>query len=265
MRSTLQFPRLLVALFVTALAPPAVLAQQSAAPSTEKIFEVIGVREGSTVCEIGAGAGTLSLAAAKAVGANGRVFTSELGESRVQKLRAAVEASGLARVTVVAGDVDTTNFPDEACDALFMRDVYHHFTNPARINTAIHTALKPGARVAVVDFVPPGEEAAPADRAKDGRHGVYPETVERELKDAGFESVSSERGQRWFVVVLSKPLVRASAARLNAPRGPWVSAPRPTAVLSGERSETGHAAARVQRSSRSTPWGGLPMLSRGSP
>jgi ubiquinone/menaquinone biosynthesis C-methylase UbiE len=205
MRSTLQCPRLLVALFVTALAPPAVLARQSAAPSTEKIFEAIGVREGSTVCEIGAGAGTLSLAAAKAVGGNGRVFTSELGESRVQKLRAAVEASGLAHVTVVAGDVDTTNFPDEACDALFMRDVYHHFTNPARINSAIHAALKPGARVAVVDFVPPGEEAAPADRAKDGMHGVYPETVERELKDAGFESVSSERGQRWFLVVLSKP------------------------------------------------------------
>ncbi len=84
-------------------------------------------------------------------------------------------------------------------------------TSPARINAAIHAALKPGAKVAIVDFTPPGEETAPADRAKDGMHGVLPETIEREMKDAGFEAVSSDRGQRWFVVALSKPQRRVDA------------------------------------------------------
>lgn len=193
------------ALLVTLLVPVPVAAQLEAAPSAEKIFEAIAVRDGGTVCEIGAGIGTLSIAAAKAVGTSGRVFTSELGEGRVEKLRAAVEASGLTPITVVAGDAERTNFPDAVCDALFMRDVYHHFTSPARMNAAIHAALKPGGRVAIVDFVPPAEEAAAANRATNGMHGVFPETVEREMKDAGFEAVSSERGRRWFVVVLSKP------------------------------------------------------------
>jgi ubiquinone/menaquinone biosynthesis C-methylase UbiE len=153
--------RRILALLVTLLVPVPVAAQSEAAPSAEKIFEALAVREGGTACEVGAGIGTLSIAAAKAVGTSGRVFTSELGEGRVEKLRAAVGASGLAHITVVAGDAEKTNFPDAVCDALFMRDVYHHFTSPARMNVAIHAALKPGGRVAIVDFTPPGEEAAP--------------------------------------------------------------------------------------------------------
>lgn len=193
------------ALLVTLLVTGALATQPWAAPSTEKVFEMIGVREGATVCEIGAGDGALTVAAARAVGTTGRVLTSELGETRVQRLRTAVESSGLSNITVVAGDTAKTNFPDGTCDALFLRDVYHHLTEPAAMNAAIRAALKPSARVAVVDFTPPGEEAAPADRAKDGSHGVYPETVVREMKESGLELISSDRGTRWFVVVLGRP------------------------------------------------------------
>lgn len=204
MRGLLRPLRLFIALSVTLLVPVAAAAQAGAAPSGERIFDALGIREGLTVCEVGAGSGSLSLAAAKIVGPTGRVYTSELGEARVQKLRDAVEASGLQHVTVVAGDAGKTNFPDGSCDALFMRDVYHHFTNPAAMNAAIHAAVRPGARVAIVDFTPPGEEAAPPERARDGSHGVMPETVVREMEAAGFEAVSSDSGGRWFLVVLAK-------------------------------------------------------------
>lgn len=196
--------RLLVALFITVLVPADTAAQAGAAPSSEKLFEALGIREGLTVCEVGAGSGSLSLAAAKIVGSTGRVYTSELGEARVRRLRDAVAASGLQHVTVVAGEAESTNFPDQACDALFMRDVYHHFTQPAAMNGAVHAALKAGGRVAVVDFRPPGGDAAPAERARNGTHGVLPDTVVREMEAAGFEPVSTESGGRWFMVVLAK-------------------------------------------------------------
>jgi ubiquinone/menaquinone biosynthesis C-methylase UbiE len=196
---------MLITLFVTPAALAVALAQPWSSPSAGTIFEAIGVRQGQTVCEIGAGDGELSIAAAGRVGPDGRVFTSELGDSRLQKLREAVEASGLTTVTVVAGDAERTNFPEAACDALFMRDVYHHVADPARMNASMLAALKPGARIAIVDFTPPGEEGTPGDRDADGRHGVYPETVASEMKAAGFDVVSSDRGTRWFMVVLAKP------------------------------------------------------------
>ena len=155
---------------------------------------------------MGAGDGELSIAAAKSVGAGGRVYTSELGDDRVKALRGKVQASELKHITVVEGDPVKTNFPDGACDALFMRNVYHHFTDPAKINASIAASMKSGARLAVVDFTPPDKEAErPADRAKDGMHGVTSETVSRELAAAGFQSITSETGaRRWFMVVATR-------------------------------------------------------------
>jgi ubiquinone/menaquinone biosynthesis C-methylase UbiE len=194
---------LAVALFVISSAVQA----QGGSVATEKIFEALGLRAGLAVCEIGAGDGELSLAAARLVGPEGRVYTSELGDERVKSLQDRVAASGLAQVTVVAGDPVKTNFPDGACGALFMRNVYHHFADPAAMNASIAAALQPGARLAVVDFAPPGEEAGrPADRSRDGTHGISAESVSRELAAAGFEPVATEAGAgRWFLVVVRKP------------------------------------------------------------
>jgi tRNA A58 N-methylase Trm61 len=211
-------------LLVTLLVPAVAFAQRSGSTiSNDAIFAAAGVREGATVCEIGAGDGALSIAAARVVGTGGRIHTSELGEGRVKTLQDKAAESGLAQITVVAGEEGKTNFPDGACDALFMRNVYHHFADPAAMNASIWAAVKPGGRVAIVDFTPPREEAGrSADRGKDGMHGVSPESVSREMKDAGFEPVSSELGtQRWFMVVVSKPLTAkdgSSARRRGVPR-----------------------------------------------
>lgn len=201
---------LLLTAFVTLFVTAAVVAwqrQQAGSVATERIFEALGVREGQTICEMGAGDGELSVAAAKLVGASGRVYTSELGDDRVKALRKKVEGSGLAQITVVEGNATATNFPEAACDALFMRNVYHHFEDPAAMNQSIAAAVKPGGKVAVVDFTPPGKEAErPSDRDQDGKHGISADTLARELKAAGFEQVGAEEGaQRWFMVVVAKP------------------------------------------------------------
>jgi ubiquinone/menaquinone biosynthesis C-methylase UbiE len=199
--------RTLALLFITLLVTAVAAAQRSGSSiTTGQIFEGLALREGMAVCEIGAGDGELSLAAGRAVGAAGRVYASELGDERVKTLQANVARSGLAQITVVAGAAERTNFPDAACDAVFMRNVYHHFADPALMNALVAAALKPGGRFAVVDFRPPGTEAGrPADRASDGMHGVVPGTVARELAEAGFEPVQSVEGtERWFMVVVRR-------------------------------------------------------------
>lgn len=209
-----------VLLLVTSLVPAAAWSQGSGSTiPTGRIFEAIGVVEHATVCEIGAGNGQLSIAAARLVGPAGRVYTSELGEERIGALRAAIDQSALRQITVVEGAPAGTNFPDGACDALFMRNVYHHFGDPAAMNAAIARALKPGAHLAVVDFAPPGREAGrPADRDRDGMHGVTPDSVARELSEAGFQPVSTEIGsQRWFMVVVAKPSTTPGRAAGPAP------------------------------------------------
>ena len=111
--------------------------QTASAIGADAIFDAIGVREGSTVCEIGAGSGELTIAAAKIVGPQGHVYASELGDTRIDALKKRVADSKLSQITVVAGDPNRTNFADGACDALFMRNVYHHFADPAAMDASI--------------------------------------------------------------------------------------------------------------------------------
>ena len=175
---------------------------------SERIFNALGLKEGFTVGEIGAGSGQLSIEAAKIVGATGKVYTSELGDDRVRSLESAVKKSGLAHVTVLTGDPNKTNFSVACCDAIFMHNVYHHFDDPAAMNESILQSLKPGGRVAIIDFVPNhGREAEePKNRDNEKTHGVTADSVARELKAAGFEAVASEAGgERWFIVVGVKP------------------------------------------------------------
>ena len=200
--------RVLVTLFVPLIvAGPSQARQGASTVATKRIFEALHARADSTICEMGAGNGELSLEAARRVGPAGHVYASELGDDRVRTLRERVASSRLSQITVVAGDPVQTNFPPAACDALFMRNVYHHFADPAAMTASIAAALKPGGLVAVVDFRPPGNEAtSPADRDNDGTHGVTADTVTRELQAAGFVPLTTERGtERWYMVVAAKP------------------------------------------------------------
>ena len=206
MTSRLTSQIIFASLSVTLLVPVATSAQSSAFRN-QQIFDAVGAREGSVMCEMGAGDGELAVAAARIVGPSGRVFASELGDDRVRTLRERVAQSRLEQITIIAGDARRTNLPDGGCDGLYMRNVYHHFADPPAMNASIAAALKPGAVLAVVDFTPPpGSEAAcPADRGKDGMHGITLETLSRELKEAGFELISANASQRAIMVVVSKP------------------------------------------------------------
>ena len=84
-----------------------------------------------------------------------------------------------------------------------MRNVDHHFGDPPAMNASLLKSLKPGGRLAVLDFTPPsGGETVPGHRGDDGHHGITARTLEKELTSAGFEAVmSSEPGGRVIVVV----------------------------------------------------------------
>lgn len=194
------------AVLLVALPAPA-LAQQDDADVT-RLVEHLRIGPGTRVAEIGAGAGTLTVALAKVVGPTGRVFSNEISDNRRDAIRDAVARAGLDNVTVVESAAADANLPEACCDALFMRNVYHHFDDPAAMNRSLWRALRPGGRIAVIDFPPRGGTAAGAASGRDQgtAHGVPSGSVESELRAAGFTLVHTEqqRGDRWFMVVAEK-------------------------------------------------------------
>jgi predicted methyltransferase len=195
-----------VSLAVLAGVASAASAQDNAADAATLISE-LKLAPGSVAAEIGAGGGELTVAIARHVGPGGRVISTELGADRVQRLRQAAE-KGADNITVIEGHENRTNLPDACCDAVFLRNVYHHFGDPPAMNGSILRALKPGGRVAVIDFPPRNNRATapPGKRGEDASHGVSAAAFAAELEAAGFQIVKSEeRPSRWFIVVGAKP------------------------------------------------------------
>ncbi|WP_142712560.1 class I SAM-dependent methyltransferase [Fodinibius sediminis] len=189
------------------LISPAFVAAQNITDDVNWLIEVLKLEEGSVVADIGAGDGSISLALARHVGTNGKIYSSELGADSVRYLRRVVDSANVSNVTVMEGHPSRTNLPEQCCDALLLRRVYHHFKDPLPMNKSMLESLKPGGRLAVIDFEPRGGDSAdPARRASASHHGVTTETVVKELRQAGFELVSSEQpAGRDVYVVVRKP------------------------------------------------------------
>jgi ubiquinone/menaquinone biosynthesis C-methylase UbiE len=185
-------------------------AQDEFALDAARLTKALDLTAGRTVADIGAGDGQLTVALARVVGPTGRLYATELDSGSLRAIRRAADAAGLKNVTVLEAHATRTNLPDRCCDALVVRNVYHHFENPVSINRSLYQSLKPGGRLAIIDFQPDSAESAdPTRRSGGAQHGVTPATVVCELRQAGFELVAMEAGtRRGFMVVMRRPSSR---------------------------------------------------------
>jgi SAM-dependent methyltransferase len=163
---------------------------QNDAADVERLVTLLDLHEGSVVADIGAGSGALSVQIAAHVGQSGRVYSTDIDTKRLGDIRRAVARAELSTVTVVEGRAADTNLPEQSCDAIFMRDVYHHFADPAAMNASLLRTLKLGGRLAIIDFAPrSGRRQPPGKRAEGRDHGVQLTDVVEELTAAGFADV----------------------------------------------------------------------------
>jgi predicted methyltransferase len=184
------------------LALTALAHTQDEAGDPARLIDALGLRTGMVVGEIGAGDGALTIALARHVGETGAVFTTELGGDRVNTLRAAVERAALPQVQVRPAAASSTNLEAGCCDALVMRDVYHHFEDPAAMNASLFATVRPGGRLAVLDFASrDGVSGTPGERASGGQHGIASDAIVSELTAAGFVDVTARAiaGRRYMV------------------------------------------------------------------
>lgn len=166
-----------------------------------------------TVADVGAGFGAMTVVLAKWLGPSGRVFATDITPDALAAIREAATGEHLDNVTIVKGAAAATNLPDACCDAIFMRDVYHHITEPEAFDRSLLRALRAGGRLAIIDFEPrPGSPLPDGVRANRGGHGITPPIIVGEVTSVGLAHVTTiatwppgDRPGGFFLVLFRRP------------------------------------------------------------
>ena len=150
----------------------------------EELVAALKLAPGMTVADIGTGVGFMLPFLTKAVGDTGKVIGEDIFPDFLEKAKQRAQEKGLANVEFVLGTEKDPKLPAGAVDVILVLDAYHHFDYPAEMLAGLRAALKPGGRLAIVDFYKEG--------FNDPKHIRLDEAdLGKEITAHGFELISS--------------------------------------------------------------------------
>jgi SAM-dependent methyltransferase len=119
-----------------------------------KVMQVLKLRRGAAVADIGAGTGYFTFRLSKAVGEKGAVYAVEIQQEMLDiiKKKYLADRTIPANIKLVLGKEDDPKLPDGALDLILMVDVYHEFAYPYEMTQHLVKALKPGGRLVFVEY-----------------------------------------------------------------------------------------------------------------
>ena len=134
--------------YIAHLADPA----RDAWQKPDDVVRALGLRPGQVACDVGAGPGYFTLRLARAVGPTGRVYAVDVEPKILEALRERLAKSGLRNVTPVLAIGDDPLLPPGGCDVILIVDTYHHFPDRSAYLGRLAQSLRPGGRIANVDY-----------------------------------------------------------------------------------------------------------------
>lgn len=142
------------------------------------VIQVLALKPDAVIADIGSGTGYFSARFANML-PKGRVYGVDTEPDMVKYLAARAKREGLKNVIAVAGAPGDPRLPEKA-DLIILVDVYHHVGDRERYFRKLSASLKPGGRIAIIDFRMDSPEGPPK------RARIEPDRVKDELKSAGY-------------------------------------------------------------------------------
>jgi len=179
------------------------------------IMDALGVADGATVADLGAGGGWFTIRLARRVGPNGLVYAQDIQPQMIEAINRRVQQEVLTNVRTVLGTPSDARLPG-GIDAVLIVDAYREMDEPSRpqviqeLLRSVSRALTPQGRVGIVDFMPGGGGPGPAE---DDR--VRPEDIVTTFEAAGFRLQSRDAVPPFQYLLVFGKTTPPSARRQN--------------------------------------------------
>jgi ubiquinone/menaquinone biosynthesis C-methylase UbiE len=143
-----------------------------------EVIQALALKPDAVVADIGAGTGYFAARLANML-RQGRVYAVDIEPDMVKYLGERAKKEKLSNLQPVKATQDSPRLPAKV-DLVLLVDVYHHVDDRTRYFERLRASLKPGGRVAIIDFRLDSPEGPP----KEAR--IAPEAVTAELAKAGY-------------------------------------------------------------------------------
>jgi ubiquinone/menaquinone biosynthesis C-methylase UbiE len=145
----------------------------------ERVMDLLGIKRGAQVTDIGAGSGWFTVRSARRVGSEGLVYAVEINPEYVRHIKRRAKREKLPNIRTILGKPDDPLLPRNTIDAALLLKTYHEIERPVAFLRRLRPALRPGARLGIIDKNGKGDD-----------HGVNADVVIKEAAQAGFALVS---------------------------------------------------------------------------
>ena len=104
------------------------------------------------IADLGAGGGYFTLRFAQFVGEGGKVYAIDINEDYLKIIEEEAKKSGLKNIHTILAKADDSLLPERSVDLIFVRNVFHHLPAPEKYFRDLKAKLKPGGRIAIVEY-----------------------------------------------------------------------------------------------------------------
>jgi SAM-dependent methyltransferase len=164
----------------------------------EQIMDALHVADGSTVADVGAGAGWFTIRLAHRVGPNGVVYAQDVQRLMIEAIRRRVSREGLQNVQTRIGSGSNPNLPVKTFDAVLVVDAYQEIDDRVAFLRNLARALKPAGRIGIANWKPGAGGPGPESNER-----VERAVAEADAAAAGLRILSSENLPYQYLLVLA--------------------------------------------------------------
>jgi SAM-dependent methyltransferase len=116
------------------------------------LHKALRLKPGDVVADVGAGSGYHTFRLSKVVGDKGKVYAVDIQQEMLDLINKKAKRTKRTNIETVMGEETNPKLPPDSCDLILLVDVYHEFSHPYEMTQAMVKALKPGGRLAFVEF-----------------------------------------------------------------------------------------------------------------
>jgi arsenite methyltransferase len=132
----------------------AIMLNNRAKKDASRVLESLQIKTGDVIADVGSGGGHFTLEFAKKVGKDGRVFAVDTNRKLLDYIDAKLQTQQIRNVVTVIGGEKGFALPNSSCDLMFMRNVFHHISDPVPYFQNIRVNLNPEGRIAIIEWRP---------------------------------------------------------------------------------------------------------------